>query len=375
MVERPTEAELQREDQRLANAAVPPTAPAKKTLKKRVLFYVKLVVTLGLIGFILAQVDWPDFWQRLIDFDWWVIAAVLVIWIVALSVSVMKWQQLLLVHGLHYPLGLLHRWYLISYFLSQLLPSIIGGDAFRIYKTLQNGKHRACAVLPVFLERASGMAALLVIGAVCAVIDWWLTGTDASRIAATVAAIGAAVGVVGLVVAWALRLDRWMIDWPRTPSPVRALLVHSAEYFDHPKQVLIAAVISFAFHGMRVLVYSLLLYGLGHPLPFTQVAVVTAATTVIGMMPISLGGYGLVDGSFIGLLHAMYGVPVEVGLSVMLMTRATSLPIAVTGGFLYLSEKGELRQPDRVDVAPGSKTASTPDPTSGGESPQEPSPA
>ncbi|MEM7624433.1 MAG: lysylphosphatidylglycerol synthase transmembrane domain-containing protein [Planctomycetota bacterium] len=306
--------------------------------RKRVWFFIKLVVTVGLIGWILTQVDWVEFWNHLVSFQWWVIAVVMLIWALALSVSVVKWQQLLRVHGLHYPLGLLHRWYFISYFLSQFLPSIIGGDAFRIYKTLQNGKHRACAVLPVFVERASGLLALLMLGAVSAVIDWQATGREFSFWATVVSAAGAAAGVLGLVVVGGSRLDRRLVTWKRCPSALRSLHEHSADYFTHPRQIIIAAVISFVFHAMRVMVYWLFLFGLGYETSFFAVAVVTAATTVIGMLPISLGGYGLVDGSFMACM-VFYGVPTEVGLTVMLMTRVTSLPVAVVGGVLYSLER------------------------------------
>ena len=78
---------------------------------------------------------------------------------------------------------------------------------------------------------------------------------------------------------------------------MRSLHEHSADYFTHPQQIVVAAVISFVFHAMRVMVYWLFLFGLGYETSFFAVAVVTAATTVIGMLPISLGGYGLVDGS------------------------------------------------------------------------------
>ena len=336
-----------------ADRPAEPAAPREpRSLKKRLLFYAKLIVTIGLLVFIFSKVDWPNFWQQLLAFDLWVIAAVLVIWAVALSVSVIKWQQLLLVHGLRYPLGLLHRWYLISYFLSQFLPSIVGGDAFRIYKTLQNGKHRACAVLPVFVERASGLSALLALGAVCAALDWSRHGHTVSGWYAVCAAIGGAVGLAGLAVAWWLRLDRKLIGWRRTPSPIRSLLQHAADYLTHPRECFIAAVISFAFHSMRVMVYWLFLFGLDHPLAFSQVAVVAALTTVIGMLPISLGGYGLVDGSFVGLFY-LYGVPPELGLTVALMTRVTSLPVAILGGYFYSVEKSDPRQPDRVDVPGG----------------------
>lgn len=312
-------------------AAAPPS-------KKRWWFFIKLVVTVGLIGWILTKVDWVEFWNHLVSFQWWVIAVVMLIWAVALLVSVIKWQQLLRVHGLHYPLGLLHRWYFISYFLSQFLPSIIGGDAFRIYKTLQNGKHRACAVLPVFVERASGLLALLILGAVSALVDWRMTGNVFSFWATVGSAAGAGAGVLGLLIVGGFRLDRKLVAWKKCPGPVRSLHEHSADYFTHPQQIIVAAVISFVFHAMRVMVYWLFLFGLGYETSFFAVAVVTAATTVIGMLPISLGGYGLVDGSFMALM-AFYGVPTEVGLTVMLMTRVTSLPVAIVGGVLYSLEK------------------------------------
>lgn len=344
-------------------AADQPADPRGKSLKKRAWFFIKLVVTVGLIGWILTQVDWVDFWNNLISFQWWVITVVMVIWVVALSVSVMKWQQLLRVHGLYYPLGLLHRWYFISYFLSQFLPSMIGGDAFRIYKTLGNGKHRACAVLPVFVERASGLLALLILGAVSALVDWWITGNEFSYWATVVSAIGAGASVLGLIVVGGLRLDRRFVAWKRCPSALRSLHAHSADYFTHPRQIIIAAVISFVFHAMRVLVYWLFLFGLSGgdtewALPsFYAVAVVTAAMTVIGMLPISLGGYGLVDGSFMALM-AFYGVPTEAGLTVMLMSRVTALPLAVLGGVLYSLDKSDsdvaaTRSPGSAMEQPG----------------------
>ncbi len=334
----------------------------RPTLRKRLLFLVKLTVTLGLIGLILYQVDWPDFWRRLRAFEWWVIAGVLLIWAVLLTASVMKWQALLRVHGLRYPLGLLHRWYVISYFLSQFLPSIIGGDAFRIYKTLQNGRHRACAVLPVFVERASGLGALLIIGAVCAVIDWGQTGHVVSGWAAAVSAVGAVVGLAGLAVVWGLRLDRRLVRWPRTPNAVRALLMHSADYARHPGEMAWAVFISFFFHGFRVVVFWLLLLGMGYTTPYTQLAVITAAFTVIGMLPISLGGWGLIDGSFIGLA-VLYGVPTEVGLTAMLMSRVTSLPIAIIGGLLYSTEKTRPAPPPALDETyPNPPMGGTPSP-------------
>ena len=99
-------------------------------------------------------------------------------------------------------------------------------------------------------------------------------------------------------------------------------------------------VLSFWFHAMRIMIFWLLVRGLGYEVTFSQVAVVAAATMVIGMLPISLGGWGLVDGAFIVLME-MYDVPKEAGLTAQLMSRVTVAWVAIWGGVWLAVDRGQ----------------------------------
>ncbi len=59
-----------------------------------------------------------------------------------------------------------------------------------------------------------------------------------------------------------------------------------------------------------------------------------AAAQTIGVLPISLGGLGLVDASFIYFM-AHYGLSLETGLATMLVSRVLTVPLIVLGGYFY----------------------------------------
>ncbi len=316
----------------------PSVGPEPAGGRKRLLItLMKLAVTLVFFAIIAYYVDWQETAAQLRDFPRGLIGVVVFLWLILFFISVIKWDQLLKVHGLKYKFAALSRWYAIGYFYNQLLPSIIGGDGYRIFRTMDNGRHRACAILPVFLERVSGMAALLTMGTIAATVDYALQGGMFSYIAMLVGLIGGSVGCLFLIGLWLTPLHRWIVTWRRCPKVLKVLMEHSAEYLRAPLRCFWAGVISFVFHGTRGLIYWLLLWGLGAEVGFLPILVVLAATTLLSMLPISLGGYGLIEGSFMASMP-YYGVTEEAGLSAMLIMRATTLPIAGIGGLLSFWE-------------------------------------
>ncbi|MGD8854516.1 MAG: lysylphosphatidylglycerol synthase domain-containing protein, partial [Gammaproteobacteria bacterium] len=123
------------------------------SIGRKLLFAVKLTITLTLLAWIIVIIDWHLFWSNLTQIDAYIILIVVASRFLGVAISTYKWQQLLAVHGLRYQFGQLHRWYLAGMFLSTFLPTTIGGDGYRIYKTLDNPRAKSCAALPVIVER------------------------------------------------------------------------------------------------------------------------------------------------------------------------------------------------------------------------------
>ncbi len=303
-------------------------------LRSRALFLLKLTVTILLSIWIVRLVDWGRFWTVLSQSKLQVIALVVIMRFWGLILSSFKWQQLLAVHGLRYRLGQMLKWYLVATFLNHFLPTSIGGDGYRIYKTWNNDREKACSVLAIFLERASGLAALLILGFSAAVATYLRTGDPIARALSILGVTGVA---AALPAAYCLRRFRLLTRLRRTrfwPKWLDTLTALAGDFRDHPRKSVLIAAISFLFHFNRILVVWLLLYALGDTTNLLELAVAIPVVEVVGLLPISLGGLGLVEGSFIYVM-GHYGVGREVGLATMLLMRVLTIPYSLVGAGIY----------------------------------------
>lgn len=328
---------------------------ARPARRKRWMFWVKLVITVVLLAWIISAVDWYDVGQHLALLSWWVIAIVLAIWTGCVLGSAMKWQQLLAVHGAHYRLWTLSRWYFIGFFLSQFLPSMIGGDAYRVYKTLDNPAGKTPAVLAIFVERATGLSALLAMGWGAALVLYLQTGDALAMWLVYLGAGAALAGVATLAVMMRFKLLGKVARHRRCPGKLRVLIERSWEYREHPVRMAYVALLSFLFHGSRVFLYALLFWAIAEPEGIMEITIVMAVTTVISMLPISLNGYGLVDGSFIYMManysNADHATATAAATTVMVLVRVTTIPVAMIGGVFYFSDNGN-KAPRNAQAGP-----------------------
>src|SRR3569833_3537329 len=78
----------------------------------------------------------------------------------------MKWRTALKVCNIDLSFTRLTRFYCISHFVGQFLPSSIGGDAYRVFRVLPLVEPHSRAVTSIVLDRIVGLGALLFLGAI-----------------------------------------------------------------------------------------------------------------------------------------------------------------------------------------------------------------
>jgi uncharacterized protein (TIRG00374 family) len=311
------------------------TAPARN----RYLWAAKLCVTVGLGWLLFSRADWSEVYATLARIPSGVIAGAFIIMLLSVTISAYKWQIMLRIHGVNFEFSRLHRYYFIAVFFNNFLPSSIGGDGYRIYKTYTNSRSSSSSVIAVVMERLTGIIALLAIGYFCAFAVYRTRGDEVSW---TLMVFGTAGIAVALAIALLFvlfggyqRLKRWQ-DKPRL---LRILFEHGNDYLRQPRDSAYAMLISFYFHVHNSLTFYLLLrYGAGVDISFTELLVVLTLVTLIGVLPISINGLGVVDGAFVFLLGA-YGVNGDLALSVMLISRILLVLLSVIGAALYVSER------------------------------------
>jgi uncharacterized membrane protein YbhN (UPF0104 family) len=311
---------------------VPP--PSGRGTRRRVLLGVKLLATLGACAWIVSFVDWAELWRTVRGAHLGIILLVVGMRFGGMTLSAYKWQQLLTIHGVPYRLGRLVRWYLVGTFLNHFLPTSIGGDAYRIYKTLDNQRSRSSAVFAVLMERATGLVALLLLGVVSALVIYRRTGEPVALAVLGICTAGlATAGTIAWVSPRVATLGRFAMRYSWA-AWVASLPELTGDFRRHPRRSVVVGILSFLFHANKLLATWLTLYALGTAMDPLVLTLAVVGMEVIGLLPISIGGLGVADGSFIHLV-GRFGVAAEPALAAMLLARVLMLPLALAGAHFY----------------------------------------
>lgn len=302
---------------------------------------VKLCVTIGLGWFLYAHADWSAIGVTLARIPPGVLLGAFASMLLSVTISAYKWQLMLKLHGIHIGFSKLHRYYFTAVFFNNFLPTSIGGDGYRIYKTIGDSRSTSSSVIAVAMERLTGIIALLAIGFFCSLIVYLSRGDQLSGTLVTLGTAGIAITLVSAFFFVFLQGYQRLKRWQNKPRLLRILLEKGKDYLRQPAASAYVMLISFYFHvHISMTLYLLLRYGAGVDISFPELFVVLTLVTLIGVLPISINGLGVVDGAFVVLL-SIYGVDKDLALSVMLITRAMVILISIIGAVLYVSEDSD----------------------------------
>lgn len=310
----------------------------RKNPIKKLLFWVKLVVTVGLCIFIIINAEWTTIRIAVQNARVWLIVLVFVGMLVSNAVSALKWKIILAIHGINYSLGKLTAYYLTGGFFSNFLPGMVGGDAYRIYKTIQNPHSKAGAVVSVFTERVFGMVTLLFLGFCGAIVSFTKAGDEISKLGVILGGIGLLISLLFIGLFSNGRIQFWALKKQKTPKKIKRFIEHLDDYRGHKAQFFKFMLGSILFYFLLFLNRLILIYALGESCSIFSLALVIMISNVVAQLPISLNGIGLLDGSFIYLL-SKYGVTYESAIMVMVLHRMLLILISLIGAALYYFDK------------------------------------
>lgn len=298
--------------------------------------WLKALIALGLLGALGLGVDWQAVPGQLAALDWRLGALGIAVIALELPVNASKWSWSLKLHRLAFPWGYLFRTGCFGFFFNHFLPSAIGGDVYRVYRTLPPDGERSRAVSAVLVERLVGLAAMLCNGAAGALLL-----APANDLARVYLALMAA-ALVGVVLAGALvrlgGLDALRARLGRIAlfEPVRANLRRIAPPRPEWARLLVA---SFVFQFLATAVVYLAFAGVNANISIAAAALVTAAAGIASVLPISISGIGVVEGSIAGTAVAL-GVPYDAAVLAAVVIRLQALVVGAGCGLFYMAERG-----------------------------------
>ena len=195
-----------------------------------------------------------------------------------------------------------------------------GGDLVKGYYAARHTTHRTRAVMSVIVDRAIGLLALVMLGGTMAAFQY-THSLDCRRVAKA-SALLLAVSAVGLLVFYNRRLRRLSgLDWLIRRLPGQRFIqnaVHSMDlYGRRPVGMLVALLLCFPVHITTIVSATLAGHAFRLDLPDAYYWVIVPVISLVGAIPISPQGAGVMEFFAIKLTTVRY--PVSVGQAVALV--------------------------------------------------------
>lgn len=296
----------------------------------------RLAVSAGLLGALLYVVELDALWRVVLQARGDLLLLMFLAMIGERLFAAWRWLLLLRVvePGLGYWPVL--RITLISNYLGTFLPGGVGIEVLRVWGLSRHTADLPLALSSVVVERLCGLLALLsmiALGLLLAPIAM----PYAIDLVIGAGLLGIAAAGVGLAHPRPRRIVRRILALPRL-ARLRTALVGLERridaYLRQPRSLALALVLAFAFQGLRVLTVGLGAAALGIAVDPVLLAVIVPTTILVALAPISLGGLGPREATYVGLL-GLAGVAAAPALVLALLREAMNLATALPGAILY----------------------------------------
>jgi uncharacterized protein (TIRG00374 family) len=321
-------------------------------LRDKLITALKIVVSLGLIAYLLNRVGLNQVVEamRAASTNYLYLLIALALYFGAITVGCVKWQILLKAQEIDVPLSNLLSYTFVGLFFGNFLPTNVGGDLVRGYDLARHTLLPAETAISVLVDRLVGLIAFVFVAVVMALLVVYSAGQAALwevAVAATIVFL-ALCGGFAVILSGRLRarLGRLFNS---------ALLSRLAPLYDRLSAALSAYRRSYAALAKAFLISILVLtigsvvnyliaLSLGGGISALHIFLFTPLITFVLLIPISIGGIGLNQSAYVFFFN-LVGVPEEKSLSISLIMQAIIILASLPGGILWW-RKRSLRSPE-----------------------------
>ena len=253
----------------------------------------------------------------------------------------LRWWILLRGAGFGVPLG---RTFFVTYaglFFNNFLPGSVGGDIARALIAAAGEERKAAVAATVILDRAIGLAVMIVMGAVC-------MAPFAGRFADRTPVFLTFGLFAGMVLGYLVYFNRPLRGWLRDRLPFRRTLGELDGVFrlakERPGRAAAVAGISVLSQGTAILAAFGLARALGiGTVPLWAFFVFEPIIFIATAIPVSVGGWGVQEGAYVYLFGTFAGMDPNQAVALSVLYKLSWILVSIPGGLLFAL--GATRQP------------------------------
>ncbi|HEY1450049.1 MAG TPA: lysylphosphatidylglycerol synthase transmembrane domain-containing protein [Solirubrobacteraceae bacterium] len=294
----------------------------------------RIVVTLGLLTLVALHIDWGRMEGRIEHGNPLDALAAVGLVVVALTIGALRWRRLLDRAGVHLSLRSLARVYSVATFSGTFLPTSVGGDVTRALLVTRSGTLLPRVVMTIVVDRLGGLFGLLGMAWIAFSIQSTTVPSGAQIFLAWVTGV---VIVGSLILALAVfrgsRLLRALVP-ARLTTMARDSRALVRTYASDRRTLAVVLGASLLYQALISLQLVMLAHAINVHLPFATAAVTLALVTIVTLIPISIGGFGVREGSYVVLLGGA-SIGATSATLISLLSVAALFLASLPGAFLF----------------------------------------
>jgi hypothetical protein len=270
-----------------------------------------------------------------------------------MPVQALRWWLLLRARGIAPSPAATLRLHLIGCFWNLLFPGLTGGDAVKAWRVAQSSGRTADAILSVVVDRILGILALFLLAAGAGLM---LSDSAAHHSLALRVWLALAVLAAGLALWLSPALNRltglerliaWALTRPRLAQPVAAVVA----YRHHHATLLGGFACSILGHILLIGSCIFAARAVGITTSWQELLVLLSLIFIIGAVPISLFGLGVMEVAAVALLAGSANATQVV--SMLVLYRCALIAASLPGGLLLIGKVSRSGGPGAVAPTAG----------------------
>ena len=312
----------------------------QRSKKYQWLRWVGTALSILLFVWLISRQNWHEVWRYLQQLPVWLLPVALLFYLTGMLANAVRWYILLQAPKIRISFSTTVKIVFTGAYVSNFLPSTIGGDTVRFVGLMHLTSDRAVGLASVILDRLINLSAFITV------------------LPLSVLTFGSPATWLTISLQVGSPLPVFVMASDQRPSVEKALsrvkhwLQRGREAFrlwlEQPRFLVLAFCVSWLSIFVVFIAIWLVARGLGIPVALYQVMGITGITYLLTLLPISVNGYGLREVA-ITTLYLPLGASLEQAATLALITRFLSM-LETLPGALWLSQvvSGQVDQ-NQVD--------------------------
>lgn len=306
--------------------------------KNNIFLIIKYSVSIGLILFLFLNADVKSLLSAVRQTDIFLFIFAVSIGILTILIRSYKWQLLLKIQGARLSLGYIVAVTFMSLFFNNFAPGSIGGDAFRVHKTMNNSLFKFGAISSIIMDRLTGLVMLIFMVFSFGLCNLFMAKPILMGDHFFLLLIYG-IGLLFLAYVLYIVLIKTQKSALFSKFPKIVHLFHDFKqsinvHKNHKKVILSCLGLSFIFFIANTIAMYFFALSANEKVNFFQLAFAVPLIAFISLIPISVNGIGLQEGAFF-LFFDKIGIASEPALLIALLPRFAMFIFSIIGALIY----------------------------------------